>query len=447
MIIKVQSSIANTPTLNLALNFLRTEQFRRLSNEGFWVVLGQALAVVGSLVGVRLLTELLNPSEYGELALGLTVATLVNQTVLGPLSNGATRFYAPAVEQGDLGGYLHAVRQLLLSATGVIVLMLLLTVVGLLIAGRSEWLAIATTALVFALLSGYNSLLNGVQNAARQRAIVALHQGMDSWLRFLVTAGLLLWLGANSTVAMAGYSMAVTLVLVSQYVFFRKILPQNTTGADKARWWRDQMWKYSWPMATTGIISWGFFASQRWALELFTSTENVGYFSAVFQIGFTPFSLAGGILLNLMMPIFFGRAGDGANKQKVKSVSRSIIKFCMAASLIVVLATAIGATLHDMVFRLMVAEKYRVVSHYLPFTIFAGGVFQVSLFLSTIILVSTETRILLPLNTIGNFLIVAINLLFTYLSGMDGLFFAMVIGCTIHLGWNIHNVYRMSRHA
>src|SRR5665647_2701772 len=86
-----------------------SERFRRLSKEGAWIVLGQASAVLGSLASVRLLTELLDPAAYGELALGMTVASLVNQTVLGPLSNGITRFYAPAQERGDLRSYLTAV--------------------------------------------------------------------------------------------------------------------------------------------------------------------------------------------------------------------------------------------------------------------------------------------------------------------------------------------------
>ncbi|MGB5196552.1 MAG: hypothetical protein WBN64_05740, partial [Candidatus Deferrimicrobium sp.] len=114
--------------------FLQSERFRRLSREGFWVVSGQAAAVAGGLFGVRLLTELMEPAAYGELALGMTVATLVNQTVLGPLSNGATRFYAPAAEAGDLTGYLAAVRRMVASATGWIIPGGLLLVVGLVFA-------------------------------------------------------------------------------------------------------------------------------------------------------------------------------------------------------------------------------------------------------------------------------------------------------------------------
>ena len=67
---------------------------RRVSIEGSWILIGQGAAVLGSIVGVRVMTGLLNPAAYGELALGMTAATLVNQTILGPLLNGVSRFYA-----------------------------------------------------------------------------------------------------------------------------------------------------------------------------------------------------------------------------------------------------------------------------------------------------------------------------------------------------------------
>lgn len=427
----------------LNLSILRSDRFCRLSKEGTWVVLGQAMAAVGSIVGVRLFTEIMDPVAYGELALGLTVATLAGQTVLGPLGNGITRYYAPAQENGDLGSYLNAVIRLVLLAAGGIIFMILFAASGLLIAGRTEWIVIITTALIFAILSGFNSILSGIQNAARQRSIVALHQGMDSWLRFMIAACLMLWLGATSTVAIVGYAMAGTLVLGSQYMFFRKMIPAHLLEADNGRSWSKQIWSYSWPMSVTGVMSWGFFASQRWALELFTSTKDVGYFSAVFQVGFTPISLAGGSLLTLMMPIIFGRAGDGIDKQRVNLVSKSIIRFCLLAFLMVLIATALGAVFHNVIFRLLVAEQYRIVSHYLPFAILSAGMFQVSLFLTTIILVRTKTRMLLPINTIGNSIIIIVNLLLTFLLGMDGLFFAMLIGSAIHLVWNIFNVYKV----
>lgn len=426
---------------------LRSERLRRLSREGLWVVVGQAAAVVGGLAGVRLLTELLNPAAYGELALGMTVATLVHQTVLGPLGGGLTRYYAPAAERGELGGYLRAARNSVLSATGIVALLIPLAVILLVLTGRQARIPIAASALAFALFSGHNSILSGIQNAARQRSIAALHQGVEPWARFGITAALLWWLGSRSAVAMLGFAVAALLVLGSQFLFFRRTVSRSPAGAGEEGSWRERIWRYTWPMAVTGVASWGFFASQRWALELFASTADVGYFSAVFQVGFTPFSLAGGALLTLVTPIVFGRAGDGGDRRRVALVSGSILKFCLAAFLFVLLSTGIAAVLHGAIFRVLVASGYREVSRYLPLAVLAGGIFQISLLLSTVVLASARTRLLLPLNTIGNSTAVVLNLLLTQRYGMPGLLAAMVIGSAVHLAWNIRNVREALRHA
>ena len=92
-------------------------RYRRLGTEFLWISLGQAIAVLGAIFGVRILTGVLAPDVYGQLALGMTVATFVNVVVLGPLSNGATRFYALAREVGGLPGYFAAVKRLLLQAS------------------------------------------------------------------------------------------------------------------------------------------------------------------------------------------------------------------------------------------------------------------------------------------------------------------------------------------
>ena len=77
---------------------INSARFHRLGRELIWISLGQGLATLGALVGVRLLTSVLNPTIYGQLALAMTLALLVNQMLLGPLSGAALRFYAPAHE-------------------------------------------------------------------------------------------------------------------------------------------------------------------------------------------------------------------------------------------------------------------------------------------------------------------------------------------------------------
>lgn len=415
---------------------LKSERFRRLFKESSWIVLGQAMAVLGSLVGIRLLTELLDPVAYGELALGMTVSTLVNLTVFGPLGAGATRFYALALEQGGLGGYLDAVRRLVLSATGIIALMSLFVVIGLLVSGRTEWIAITAAALVFAILGGYNSILTGIQNAARQRSIVALHQGMESWVRFLVAAGLIWWLGTTSAVAMLGYAIGTILVLASQYVFFRKIVHKNSIVASQ-RGWHEQILKYSWPFASWGIFYWAQSASDRWALELFATTQEVGWYAVLFQLGYYPVSMATGMALQFLAPIFYQRAGDASDNRRnanVHSLSWRLTGLALGATG----ATFLVALLfHTQIFYVFVAKEYAPMSHLLPWMVLAGGTFAAGQTIALNLMSQMKTHTMIAAKIITALLGVTFNFVGAYWYGITGIVIAGVLISVLYFAWMV----------
>jgi len=392
------------------------------------------MAVLGALVGVRLLTELLDPAAYGELALGMTVATLVNQTVLGPLGNGVTRFYAPAVERGDLGGYLNAVRRLVLSATRISALLMLFAIAGLLIAGRTEWIAIATAALIFAILSGYTSILNGIQNAARQRSIVALHQGMESWVRFLVAAGFIIWLGATSTVAMVGYAIAVILVLGSQYVFFRRTVHKNATVKDQGSW-QEQIWTYSWPISIFGMFTWGQLASDRWALGLFATTEEVGLYAVLFQLGYYPMSMATGMAMQFLAPIFYQRAGDASDSGRNADVSSLSWRLTGLALGVTGAVFLLALLFHAQILQIFVAAEYVSVSHLLPWVMLAGGVFAAGQAIALNLMSQMKTYTMMAAKIITALLGVTFNLAGAYWYGTTGIVIAGILFSVSYFIW------------
>ena len=398
-------------------------------------MLGHAGAITGAIVGVRLLTGLLSPAAYGELALGMTVATLVQQVIFGPLGNGVMRFYAPAVEQGDLGGYLSVVRRLMLSTTGIILLSSLFAIAGLLIAGRKEWIPLATIAAFFALVSGYNSTLSGIQNAARQRSVVALHQGMESWTRFLLAAGLLLWLGATSWIAMSGYAVAVILVLGSQYFWFRRTVSGQTTRSAEARSWQAQIWKYSWPFSIFGIFTWAQLASDRWALGFFATTKQVGLYAVLFQLGYYPISIATGMVMQFLAPIFYQRAGDTSDRQRNAEVYKLswrltwLILSGTAASFLVVLL------FHAQIFRILVASEYSGVSHLLPWVMLGGGVFAAGQALALNLMSLLKTRAMIAAKVVTALFGVGFNCAGAYWYGTTGIVMAGTLFAVFYALW------------
>jgi O-antigen/teichoic acid export membrane protein len=414
-------------------------RFRRLGREFVWIGLGQAVAVLGAMVGVRILTGVLPPEAYGKLALGLTAATFVNQTILGPLGSGATRFFAPAREAGTLRSYLAAVRSLLVRATGEILLLGFILCAGLTVAGRPQWITLGLAALCFALLSGYNAVLSGIQNAARQRAVVALHQALASWSRFLLAAGMVLWLGASSTLAMLGYALAMALVLTSQGWFFRRTLlskPQLPPAADTLRQdWAGKIFTYAWPLAVWGIPTWGQFVSDRWALQLFASTEDVGRYVVLYQLGYYPITIATNLVIQLVAPMFYQRAGDASAPSRLQHVYGLNRKLTLAALAGTAVAVLLAYGLHEPIFRFLVAPQYREVSWMFPGIVLVGGLFASGQLAAVSLLSGAQTRALILPKVVTALVGVLLNTVGAACCGMLGVVIAMAIAAAIYLFW------------
>lgn len=398
---------------------------------------GQVMAVVGALVGVRLLTELLVPAEYGELALGMTVVTLISQVLFWPLRDGATRFYALAVEQGALTSYLTAVRRLIFLAVGIVVLIIALSMTGLLIVGRMQWIALVVASLIFAILSGYSSVLTGIQNAARQRSIAALHQGIESWARFMVAACMILLLGASSTVAMIGYAVAMIPVIGSQLLFFRKINPIRLSAfdSDYGISWRNQICNYSWPLAAWGILIWAQLSSDRWALKLFSTSQEVGFYAVLFQLGFYPITIATGMAIQFFTPIFYQRAGDTSDGKRKANVRMMGWRLTWLALVMAGVAFLIALLFHAPIFRFFVAKEYAVVSYLLPWMILAGGIFAACDTITLTMMSQMETHIMIVPKVVTGLLGVIFNLVGAYWCGTVGIVIAFLMFTILNFFW------------
>ncbi|MFZ4702568.1 MAG: lipopolysaccharide biosynthesis protein [Candidatus Methylumidiphilus sp.] len=415
---------------------INTWRMRRLAKEGGWIVLGQSLLILGFLVGIRILTEIMPPAAYGELSLGMTIATLVNQMILGPLGGGITRFYAPAVEQGDLSGYLSASRKLTLYATGIVILITLFAIVGLKIAGQSTWIRITVIAFLFAIVSGVNSILGGIQSAARQRAIVALHLGADPWLRSLVAAGLLLWLGTTSTVAMLGYAIATVLLLASQAYFFLKLVvaPANIENENK---WKVDIWKFTWPIGVFGIFTWTQLISDRWALQLFSTTQEVGNYAVLYQLGFYPISLLTGMTMQFLTPILYQRAGDARDSGRNADVTDLCWKLTWLSLGVTLVGFLVTLILHDFIFRVFVNVNYRLVSYLLPWMILAGGIYASGQSLASNLLAKLKTREMMAAKIVTALFGLVFNFIGAYWLGITGIICAGVLFSVMYFLWMV----------
>jgi O-antigen/teichoic acid export membrane protein len=428
--------------LKKRLRLTISSRLQRLLREGFWVVLGQAMSMLGSLVGVRLLTEVLSPEQYGELALGMTIATLVNQILLGPLGQGVLRFYAPAVERGELGQYLYAVRRLILMAIAVIGLLMLGGLVGLVAIKQTYLIAITLAALAFAGVNGCYSILNGMQNAARQRAVVALSQGLESWLRCFVAVGVIIWLGATSSIAMMGFVGGGSLVLVLQGLYFRQVIPRPEWRLlqDENKW-QQQIWQYSWPFSIWGIFYWGQVASDRWALGLFASTREVAMYAVLFQLGYYPVSIATGASIQFLAPVVFQRVGDATNKKRNIDATQLNWRLTGCAVSLTAAAFLLTVFLHTQIFHIFVSKEYQSISYLLPWVALSGGFFASAQTISLNLMSQMKTRMMMIVKILISIFGIVLNFSGAYFYGIKGVISASVLTSVLYfLGMSLLSV-------
>jgi len=405
-------------------------RFHRLAKELFWIGLGQALAVLGAIMGVRLLTQVLNPTQYGELALGLTVVGLVTQLAFGPFQQGVLRFFGPAQEANELHAYLVSVRVLFIRASVFIVGIAGVVLFGLWVSGHVKWIALVATALVLALISGYERVLDSMQSAARQRAVTAWHQALAQWLRFLVAFGLMVWWGASSSIAMLGYLMATIAVLISQFMFFRYsfgtlILSQSYEQIEVKKW-AERLKDYAWPFMTWGLFAWVQQSSDRWALQTFSHLQDVGYYAVLYQLGYMPIILVTGIITQFLQPILFARAGAGTDTVRVKRARQLNHQVIIAFIALTVLGTSVAAALHAHIFALLVGPEYRGVSQFMPWMVLSGGLFASSEVMALLFMSGVNTKILITPKIVTAVSGILLNTAGAFWLGLRGVVFASI---------------------
>lgn len=423
------------------------ERILRLSKEGGWIVLGQIATVTGMLVLVRVLTEYLSPAEYGQLALGLTIAGLVNQVVMGGVTNGIGRYYSISVEKGGLWGYLRASGQLLGYATVAVVIIAVVLVFSLWVTNYSHWIGLVIAVLVFSILSGYSSALNGIQNAARQRAIVALHTGMNAWLKIGLAVGAILWLGSDSTAVVMGYTLSALVITASQLFFLNSLMHHQgaSPGGESHEEWARAMWQFSWPFSVFGFFTWAQQISDRWALEIFATPQDVGHYAVVFQLGYAPIGMVTGLMMALVGPILYQRSGAANDHARNASVHRIAWRITQASLAVTGAAFSFTWLLHEWLFRWLVADAFRDVSHFLPWVVLAGGIFAGGQMLSLKLMSEIRSRSLLQVKIGTALLGVAANVLGAWWFGIEGVVAALVVFSCIYLLWMFYLAWHLPK--
>ena len=369
---------------------------RRIAPEALLVIVGQVVAAAGNIFGIRVLTTLLRPAAYGEFALALTGALLAQQLILGPIGTASIRYFSTAVEDHKLHSYTRSI--LTMFAVGTFILAAISVALGVvfLATGHRPWLSTLPPAFAFAWISSASSMLDGIQNAARQRVIVAVHQGSGAWLRLAIVVAVARVVTTDSNSILWSYSAAYVLVIGSQLFFLRRTLYRMgwvvQAHAPSTRSMLGAMWKYTWPFSVWGIFTWIQSSSDRWALGAFAGLQQVGLYQSLYQIGYYPIAILTQFLLQVCTPIVFQRAGSGTDSKRrllAEELNNSLTWVVLAATVLGALLSYLGG--HRLL-ALVLAPEYRSHSSLITIMIVASGCFAAGQVASLNLMTSFSTR-------------------------------------------------------
>jgi O-antigen/teichoic acid export membrane protein len=415
--------------------FRSASRYRAYLSEGVWLILGQVASVIGSLTLVRVLTENIEPSEYGVLSLALSVPVVVSQVVMSGINPGIARFYSVASEQNNLGGYLAAVRRLMVVAMAIIFFGGAALVLGMHCLGYTESIGLCFAALLLSLIGGYNGSISAIQNAARQRSIVAFHSGLESWLKILFTLSIALIFVLDSTSIIAGYICASLAITVSQILFLRRTIPPGLPAITIHPTWSSQMTTYSLPFVAWGIFSCFQQISDRWSLEAFSTAEDVGHYALLFQLGYSPIILMLNVAGNFLGPILFQRSGDATSFARNEQTHTAAWRLSHLALGLTIVCFAITMLFHGPILSIFAAEEYRGTSFLLPWFILAGGIYSASQMLALKLMSEMKSRTMLWSKITTSVVAIALNIAGAYFGGVHGLVLSLVCFAAMSYLW------------
>ncbi|MBT1072534.1 lipopolysaccharide biosynthesis protein [Pelotalea chapellei] len=345
------------------------ERFLKFRHEMAWVLLGQFLGFTGSFIGIKVLTTLMGPKGYGQLALGLTIAGLFNMYIYGPLANVVARFYTVYRERNLLPVYCAVLRKGHLVLGGTLLLLAGITVL-VLRTFESPWALIAGVAILYGVAGGVNASFIAAQNALRQRRIVALHQGADVWLRTGLSILLLHIAGKSGHMALLGYALGTLLITCSQAIFARKnpeirqALEHMPHDPDAVRACRREFLRYAAPFVFfAGFAAVSMYAD-RWVIQYISGENALGIYAAIYAIASSPVNLLFALVNQLMVPIIFEKAGALSSPEQVRQsetlVSHTILFSGAAMAVMIILAWLLGKPLITLLTMEVFAEHHHV---------------------------------------------------------------------------------------
>ena len=429
------------------------DRILKLTPEASWVFIGQVGTAIAGLVGIKLLTHILDSSEFGRLALANTIVALIGTSFFGQFAQGLMRFWAISKDRGNLKEF-YAVSNCFAKYISLVAFLItaMISILIICIAHKFDWTILVILSLAIGVIMGNFNLMMNVFRAARQRRRVAILNTSNAFLRPMIATLVVILIIAKANIALLGYLLAVLFVfLVTQRIYSQMVSeiylhhlkPKSRVllfeGLSK------EILSYSLPFLVWGIFGWIHISCDRWSLQTFYGSEVVGAFAVVSLLSMYPLIVGSGFLSSLFIPIAFQKGGDLSQSHKVASANKTLIAMTGIYVIGAIVLIGFFAVFHQSLVLLISNISFIRFSHLLPWLTLAWAFFYLGQMFCSFGLLANQPRIYIMPKLVSSVVAISSTFYLSFKIGPVGVVLGLVLAGFIYALWCGIAVLRLVR--
>lgn len=405
----------------------------KISNESLWVILGQVLVMIGNFFLLNILTNNLTVANYGQISLLLSIIALSNSLLLGGINNSIFRFYSISIDDKSTSTFKRDSIELLIIALGLLCTLYIPVLIYFLVVKQFNYFFLAVGLYFYSIFFTFNNSIITVFNAARKRFKTVMLSTSEIWIKILLISIFIYFGQISITGVYLSYSISIILIVIFGYYILNEHFKKIYAKQQNELSYKNDMLKFSLP-----YLYWGVFVSiqqvsDRFSLSLLKGPIDVGHYSVIFQLGYTPITIFFALFSSILAPIFYMKAGNIKNNDRLVEVKHFLSISLIIGLVLLFISFSIGLFFHRIIFKIAVGKTFGNYSYLMPWLILPAGFTSLAellgLFFSTMKL--QEKIVTIKIGT-AIFAIFS-NIIGAYFFGIIGVVFALNIFSAVYL--------------
>ena len=286
---------------------------RRLFGDAFWALFGQLASAIALLAGTRVLTELVTPDIYGQVALLNGFVALGVALFSYPFICAGMRILPECLNKGERAALYGVVARLAARATAL--------AIGLLVLGGVTYSYFSHSDVWLFMLAGVLLIVTvrrelGIQLliGERKQRGASLWQTSDSILRPLLAIALVVWGGQKAEWVLLGYIVA-SVISNTVWSLVLGAKPDKNRPLIITRNFRTDVWAYALPLIPVELIFWVNGLGDRYVIGYLMTAAEVGLYAATYMIVNEAFNRSAMVLLRTFQPVYFQSCSENRIKE------------------------------------------------------------------------------------------------------------------------------------